>query len=384
MPIDEHWKSLDLGFDAFYTGFLGSFEQIDIVCKLIDDLSDDSSTVYVDPVMADKGKLYSVFDKDFPQGMRRLCEKADVIIPNLTELCLMLGIEWEDGPYTREYIQSMLERGREFGVKRMVLTGVSYKEGEVGSVYIDYITGETGEVMRKEIPGYYHGTGDVFGSALVGACESGLPLGRAVEAAVNYTVNSIVDTYTSGDDVRYGVNFERNLPGYMAEIRSDAPVLVRKAGSEDLRILATMAERIWHSTYDGLLSPGQIEYMLDRFQSEHAMADQMSDGYEYLIAEYDGEPVGYSSYVPRDDGMFLSKLYISEGSRGHGLVGMMFSRVFQEALSHGFHRIHLTVNKENSHAISFYERIGFRIFESAVNDIGNGYVMDDYYMEKVF
>ena len=152
VPIDQHWQSLGIKFDAFYTGFLGSFEQIDIVKRLFRDLSHEGTRIYVDPVMADKGKLYSVFGPDFPAGMRQLCEMADVIMPNITELSFMLGIEYRDGPYTREYIASVLDQARVFGVKQIVLTGISYEPGKIGAVYMDYTTGDTGEVMRNEIP----------------------------------------------------------------------------------------------------------------------------------------------------------------------------------------------------------------------------------------
>lgn len=102
VPIGEHWSSLGIGFTAFYSGFLGSFEQIDLVKSLIS--RSEGMTVYVDPVMADKGVLYPVFDEGFPAGMRTLCEMADVIIPNMSELCLMLGLEYRDGPHTCESI----------------------------------------------------------------------------------------------------------------------------------------------------------------------------------------------------------------------------------------------------------------------------------------
>ncbi|MBR3477470.1 MAG: bifunctional hydroxymethylpyrimidine kinase/phosphomethylpyrimidine kinase, partial [Candidatus Methanomethylophilaceae archaeon] len=98
-PIGAHWSSLGIRFDAIYTGFLGSFEQIELVKELIDGMSGQDVKVYVDPVMADKGKMYSVFGPDFPAGMRSLCEKADLIMPNMTELAFMLGFEYKDVPY---------------------------------------------------------------------------------------------------------------------------------------------------------------------------------------------------------------------------------------------------------------------------------------------
>ncbi|MDR1691034.1 MAG: bifunctional hydroxymethylpyrimidine kinase/phosphomethylpyrimidine kinase, partial [Candidatus Methanoplasma sp.] len=98
LPIMEHWKTLNIRFDAVYSGFLGSFEQIDIVSDIFDDLKKAGTMIIVDPVMADNGKLYPIFKKDFPKGMRKLCEKADVILPNITEATLLLEEDYIEGP----------------------------------------------------------------------------------------------------------------------------------------------------------------------------------------------------------------------------------------------------------------------------------------------
>ena len=382
VPIDDHWKSLGITFDAFYTGFLGSFEQIDIVSRLFDDLRHDGTTVYVDPVMADAGKLYPVFGPDFPQGMRRLCEKADVIMPNLTELCLMLGEEWIPGPYDRRYIDSMLEKAHGFGVRKIVLTGISFEDGKVGAVYKDFETGECGDVMRPEIPGYYHGTGDVFGSALVGACECGLPLSKAVEAAVNLTVSSIIRTYESGEDVRYGVNFEIGLRDYIAEVDEGRPVKVVEATTDaDLTTIESLARDIWTESYEGIVPRAQTDYMVERFQTAPALREQIGKGYTYLIVTVDGVPAGYCGYVPDDKGLFLSKIYISKDYRGSGLSTKLFDRLRVIARSLGKDRVHLTVNRNNAHAISVYEHEGFVGVGTADTPIGEGFVMNDYLME---
>ena len=384
IPIDNHWKTLDLKFDAFYTGFLGSFEQIDIVSKLFDDLSREGTTIYVDPVMADGGKLYAVFGPDFPAGMRKLCEKADVIMPNLTELCLMLGLEWQPGPYTREYIDEMFEHAKAFGVKRVVLTGVSYEKGKLGAVYKDFETGETGEVMRTEIPGYYHGTGDVFGSALVGACESGLPLAKAVEAAIDLTVGSIIRTYDSKEDIRYGVNFEPGLGDYASYIaRERSGFSMQPAvNDEEIRIISSLANSIWYEAYSGIVSDGQISYMLRRFQSFEAIRDQIdSSGYTYLLLRDGNEPVGYCGYVPDDRGLFLSKIYVASGCRGKGYAGNVLKHLGEVAASLGKDVIYLTVNRGNTKAIDFYRHEGFEVAEERDDPIGEGYEMNDYVME---
>lgn len=384
VPVDEHWQTLGIRFDAFYTGFLGSFEQIDIVKKLFRDLSHDGTTIYVDPVMADGGKLYPVFGPDFPAGMRGLCEMADVIMPNLTELSFMLGLEYKDGPYTREYIDGVLEQAKALGVKQIVLTGISFEEGQVGAVYKDYETGETGDVMRREIPGYYHGTGDVFSSAFVGAHESGLSLRDAVTAAVNLTVGSIIRTYDAKVDIRYGVNFEAGLKDYIAEVDagrrgfSVTPV----TSDDDLRIIASIGHSVWNEAYDGIVPKDQIDYMLDKYQSFEALRDQVDNkGYTYLMIRDGARDVGYAGYVPDENGLFLSKIYILRQYRGHGYSGPVFAHLREVARSLGLDRVYLTVNRGNERSIEVYRHEGFEIVRSQDVPIGDGFTMYDYVME---
>lgn len=383
-PIMDHWKSLDIRFDAFYTGFLGSFEQIDIVSEIFDELSHQGTTVYVDPVMADAGKLYSVFGPEFPAGMKKLCEKADVIMPNLTELCLMLGLEWKPGPYSREYIDAMLEHGREFGVKRIVITGVSFEEGRIGAVFRDFETGESGEVMRDEIPGYYHGTGDVFGSALVGSCERGASLKDSVEAAVELTVGSIKNTRSLSEDIRYGVNFEPGLKNYAESldrgIRGFA--IVPATNDQDIRTVSSLAMTIWGEAFKGIISDSQILYMLERFQSFDALKTQIEkEGYSYLVASVDGEPVGYCGYRADGDSMFLSKIYLLDRVRGKGYSSIMVDELKRIAKDSEASAIRLTVNRKNIRAIEIYKHMGFVQYGTADTDIGHGFEMNDFLME---
>jgi len=211
LPILEHWKTLDIGFDSIYTGFLGSFEQIDIVSKIIKELKKKKTLVVVDPVMADNGELYSIFSKDFPKGMRRLCEQADVIVPNMTEAALLLNEEYNKGPYTEEYIEGLLKRLGKINSKKIILTGVFFNNDHLGAASFDSISGEISYSFHDLIPGYYHGTGDVFGSAVVSAMLNGANLERANEIAVEFTAESIKRTNEAGTDIRFGVNFEEGL-----------------------------------------------------------------------------------------------------------------------------------------------------------------------------
>lgn len=385
-PIQEHWKSLGLDFDAFYTGFLGSFEQIDLVCDLLDNLSNQRTIAYVDPVMGDKGDLYSVFDMTFPKEMRKLCERADVLIPNLTELSFLLDEEYRDGPYEWEYIESMLKAAEVFGLKKIVITGVSFESGKVGAVFKDYETGETGQIMRDMIEGYYHGTGDVFSSALVGALESGISLKDSVRIAVDYTVGSIERTHSSGADVRYGVDFEEGIGQYVRQVEAlkAGPEFLKVTTSMEVSRVAGMAARIWPEAYKVLDIDDQIDYMVTNMQSFDAISKQISEGYSYYILRCEGSDIGYLGIHPDEGGMFLSKFYIDAQYRGMGLSSRFMSFLRDLCLKQGIHRIHLTVNRENHRAIEAYKHMGFRIHSSVDMPIGNGFEMNDYIMELLF
>ncbi|MDD4502453.1 MAG: pyridoxamine kinase [Clostridia bacterium] len=211
MPIVEHWKTLDIGYDALYTGYLGSFEQIDIVSSIFDTYRKKDTITLVDPVMADNGKLYGAFGPDFPKGMKKLASKADAIVPNITEACFMLGKEYKEGPYTEQYIKDLLLSLADMGPEKVVLTGVNYNEKELGAATYDKKTDEFGFYAKKRIKGYYHGTGDVFGSALLSAMLKGKTLIDSATVAVDFTVDSIIRTYKAKTDIRFGVNFEEGL-----------------------------------------------------------------------------------------------------------------------------------------------------------------------------
>ncbi|MEE1277847.1 MAG: pyridoxamine kinase [Acutalibacteraceae bacterium] len=213
LPIAEHWRREGIRFDAIYTGYLGSFEQIDLVCKVIDILRDENTLVVVDPVMADHGKLYPIFPDNFPDGMKKLCAMADIVIPNLTEACLMLGIEYKDGVFTEEYVREILEGLLAIGAKTPVLTGVYFDEQKLGAACLE--NGEIKYAFANRVNAMYHGTGDVFGSALIGALMEGFALQTALEIAAKYTSGCIERTLRFQPDRTYGVDFENELPKYL-------------------------------------------------------------------------------------------------------------------------------------------------------------------------
>lgn len=210
-PIVDHWHTLHPAFDAIYTGYLGSFEQLDIVARLLDTLRGENTMAVVDPAMADNGKLYPAFDPAFAQGMAHLVAKADLAVPNITEACLMLGAPYRES-YDQGYIMDLVRGVCGLGPSQVVLTGVALSPGQLGAAAYDGRTGQFALAEAKRIPGYYHGTGDIYSSALTAALLRGQSLAQAARTAVDFTVRSIQSTRCEpGADIRYGVNFEHVL-----------------------------------------------------------------------------------------------------------------------------------------------------------------------------
>lgn len=154
---------------------------------------------------------------------------------------------------------------------------------------------------------------------------------------------------------------------------------------EELAVLCKLAASIWRQHYQALLGEEQIAYMLNKFQSEEAVREQiLHQNYQYFFIVADGEDVGYVALQVQPEALFLSKLYIQKDFRGHGIARRVVAFLQGMAAAHGLHRIWLTVNKHNEGSIAAYEKLGFTTFREHVEDIGEGYVMDDYWMEKRF
>lgn len=210
-PIANHWKSENIDFDCIYTGYLGSKRQIDLVANLFDDFKTDSNLMVIDPVMADNGKLYPGFDVEFASEMAKLCAKADIIIPNITEASFMTGMEYKES-YDEAYIKEMIQKLAELGAKVTILTGVSFEKGILGVMGYDKVNDEYYYYKHPKIDAAYHGTGDIFASTLVGAIANGLTWKEAIPIAADYTAKSIELTVNDKNGRFYGVNFEEGIP----------------------------------------------------------------------------------------------------------------------------------------------------------------------------
>ncbi len=220
-PVIEIWKKEKISFDAIYTGYLGSFRQIELMEKLFDDFRTEENIIFIDPVMGDHGKLYPGFSQEFADRMARLCSKADVIVPNLTEAAFMLREEYKENGYTEEYVRDILKKLAALGCKNAVLTGVSFEDGKVGVMAYNKENDRFSAYYTEKINASFHGTGDVFSSACVGALMRGLSLEGALKTAANYTVESIKASMRDKDNNWYGVNFEEAIPYLLKELNSN-------------------------------------------------------------------------------------------------------------------------------------------------------------------
>jgi len=220
--ISDHWQKEKVHFDAIYTGYLGSFEQLNLMHKFISDFGGKDTLTIVDPCMADNGALYKGFNQDFAYEMLNLCGKADVIVPNMTEACYMLGIPYvQPGSYDEAFIVNMMKKLSEAGAKRIVLKGIEFTEdqqtvkgvsGKMGIGIYDSTNDTVFWYFHKKMAESFHGTGDIFASVLTGALMRGLSLQKASSLAADFVVESIKATVAEYNFAWYGVNFEKVFP----------------------------------------------------------------------------------------------------------------------------------------------------------------------------
>ncbi|CAM3482912.1 GNAT family N-acetyltransferase [Marinicrinis lubricantis] len=155
--------------------------------------------------------------------------------------------------------------------------------------------------------------------------------------------------------------------------------------AEEIAELARLAAEIWREYYVSIITMEQIDYMIEKFQSVSAMTDQIHhQGYEYYLISHDGFAVGYMSVRQEEQKLFLSKFYIKKEYRGRGYASRALAFLEQLCIERNLSHIWLTVNRHNESSIAVYQKKGFQIVREEAADIGNGFIMDDYIMEKEF
>ena len=153
-------------------------------------------------------------------------------------------------------------------------------------------------------------------------------------------------------------------------------------GRESINVVEKLADDIWREHYTSIIGEDQVNYMLEKFQSASAIEAQIKEEAFYYLIYYMDSPAGYFSYYLKGNSLFLSKIYVDSKLRGAGLGRFSMDFIEQQARNMELDSITLTVNKNNSNTIAAYKKMGFKIEEAIVMDIGNGFVMDDYKMIK--
>lgn len=207
----KQWKDNNITFDAIYTGYLGSPKEIDLALEVIDMLRDENTLVFSDPAMGDNGKLYRGIEEECVIRCRELCGRADIIVPNITEACMLTGTgysEHQDGTYMKQLCGKLCD----LGAGTAVITGVSLSEGKTGVYGMNSEDSNTFCYQNDKISASYHGTGDLFASAAVGAIVKGMSMSDAFRIASDYTAQTIRVTMENPDNPWYGVDFEDTLP----------------------------------------------------------------------------------------------------------------------------------------------------------------------------
>ncbi len=217
LPIAKHWSSLNLQYDAIYTSFLGSLEQMEVVQQIISKLASEKTLRFVDPVLGDGGELYSCYNEKFVENMRKLCALADVITPNVTEAALLTGKEYREGILDKEYLLELLEELSTLGVKRfIVITGACFSEERTGVAVYDCLKRKASFFMTPAVIGRFPGAGDVYASSLLASILNNINMEKSAEIALKFTSRCINSSVLAGTEPRYGLDFEKNLK-YLAE-----------------------------------------------------------------------------------------------------------------------------------------------------------------------
>ena len=219
LPTTAHWQREGIRMDALYTGYLCSEKQLAIVLEIAKNIQQPDFLTVVDPVLGDDGRLYSGLSSAMVDGMRKLCARADVMTPNLTEAALLLNQPFQGGVMEEKDVLSLCRKLHEINGKKVVLTGVQPDEKSIGAACYD------GKTLRlcvtERIPAHFDGTGDVFCSVLTGALLGGLSVPNAAQTAAQFTRDAIALTYAKNGNRHYGVDFEEVLCSLDARLKEN-------------------------------------------------------------------------------------------------------------------------------------------------------------------
>lgn len=216
----EHWKKMEVSFDGIYSGYLASSSQIEEVMHFLEQFQGKDTLYLADPVMGDHGKFYSMVNTEFLEGMRKLSQMADVITPNLTELCFLSGEDYDSIMVCRQMenyidkIQNLCKQilSKAKKTQTIIVTGI-LREDE-NNKYVGNLAVSKNQCFYTEnlYTGVgFSGTGDLFASVICGSLVKGLSIQEAVEKATYFLQDAIEEASRENIPQNHGVNFEKYL-----------------------------------------------------------------------------------------------------------------------------------------------------------------------------
>lgn len=218
---EKMWEKYDINFDAVYVGYVGTENGLMQVENCINRLKNENNIIIIDPAIADNGEIYSGISEEYIKELEKLCKKADVLMPNLTEACILTGEEYKDCGYSKEYIENIMKKLSTLGCKNVVVTGVSYDNNEMGIACYNSETKKYNEFFNKRYKGVYYGAGDSLASAFTGALMNGISFEDSLEIAEKFISEAV--RLSKNNSRWYGINFEYAIPKYVEMIKEKSP-----------------------------------------------------------------------------------------------------------------------------------------------------------------
>lgn len=199
--IYGNWKQNVIKFSAFLLGYLGKTSIMDLCERAFDEFAEKDAPIIIDPAFGDNGKLYGGFDGEYVAAMRKLIARADIVLPNLTELCFLTGEEYP-AEYDKAFLEDLMKKLKKYTNATVIVTGAEF-DGKIGEAIMTDVGMEY--VMDEKVPKFSHGTGDIFAAAFTAHYLAGKTLAQACGSAGRL----VADCLRATDDSHgYGVQFE--------------------------------------------------------------------------------------------------------------------------------------------------------------------------------
>lgn len=212
----RQWQSIGVEFSALVTGYLKSSQQVESLHAF---QKQEKLPLIVDPIMGDSGKLYQGFDQSYVTSMRTLCQDADLILPNLTEACLLANLPYQDKDLTEEFLKTLAQRLNQMGAKKVLLTGLPLGVDQIGIAYFDGAKKVFHLFKGRHFPHHFFGTGDILTALVAASYLQGLDLQKVLPVLIDFLEKSLVTTLDCQPDLRYGVFYQPHLGDLFIEFK---------------------------------------------------------------------------------------------------------------------------------------------------------------------